>query len=947
MNSLNQFTRGIISCFQLKAWMILTMMLLASAKLSAQTVTSLSALQNAIDNASAGAVITLANGTYTTSADIVITKQGTATAPITIQAQSIGGVTINGTAGFSVNSPAAYIVIKGFRFAHSASQATMASGTHHCRWTRNFFDTPGSGEYLQLNGNDHEIDYNTFQNKEDPGKFITVRGTGSQIAQGLWIHHNYFKTHLPGGGNGNESIQFGLSGYSLSNSNSVLEFNLFEDCDGENEGISVKASQVTLRYNTFRNNPAQFTLRHGNRCQVYGNYFVNTPGLRIFGDDHKIFSNHFENCNIALDIGNGDGEVADGAPLTSHDRPDRVLIAFNTLVNNTSNFHQGGRTNGLGASFITVANNIVQAGGAAADIAGPYTNATWSGNIIWNTSGGDMPSSGYTNVNPLIAPNAAGTYHLQSGSPAIGAATGSYPSVTVDMDGQARISPLDVGADEVSSATVTATILTASMVGQNGSNVSAPAAPGSLGASTVSDSQINLSWTDNSTNESNFRIERSTNGGASWSFLTDVNANTTTFSNTGLSAATTYHYRVRAENSGGNSSFSNVASATTLGGGTLQNVALNKTVTASGSDTNIPANAVDGNTTTRWSASPMPQWLEVDLGGLYDVSKTEVVSYLDRAYQFVVESKTTSGGSYTQIVNRGANTTPGSIASPITDNFTATTARYVRISISGASGYTGTWASLIEFRVFGVPTPALQNVALNKPVTASGSDTNVPSNAIDGNNLTRWSASPMPQWLEVDLGGLFDISKTEVICYQDRAYQFVVESKTTSGGSYTQVVNRSANITPGTIAAPIANTFSPIAARYVRISVNGASGYTGTWASLIEFRVYGVASGSGRITTRERAFDEERNETTSDNLMVGYPNPASEKVSINYTVKRDGNVQLTLYNSAQQQSFKIIDEFKNAGMHQCEVNLTALSKGIYFIRLTQSGQSSIRKLIKQ
>ncbi len=151
--------------------------------------------------------------------------------------------------------------------------------------------------------------------------------------------------------------------------------------------ISIKASAVTVRYNTIRNCPAQFTLRHGNRCLVYGNYFINTPGIRIFGDDHAIFSNHFENCNPAINIGNGDGEVANGDALTVHDRPDRTLIAFNTLVNNPANITQSGRTNGLGATNTTVANNIVQGGGAAASIAGPYTGAVWLGNIIYQTNG--------------------------------------------------------------------------------------------------------------------------------------------------------------------------------------------------------------------------------------------------------------------------------------------------------------------------------------------------------------------------------------------------------------------------------------------------------------------------------------------------------------------------------------------------------------------------------
>jgi poly(beta-D-mannuronate) lyase len=491
-----------IKTMRRKIYSLLVLLYVMPACLTAATitVTSLSALQTAINSAVAGDIIILANGTYTASTDITVSKQGTATAPITIQAASIGGAVIGGTNGFNIVSPARYIIIKGFKFTHNASQATMATGTSFCRWTRNIFETPGEGENLLLNGNDHEVDYNTFQHKNALGRFIAVRGSGSQIAQRLHIHHNYFWDQQPQTGNGAETVQFGLSGLSLSNSNSIMEYNVFEECEGENEMISIKASAVTIRYNTIRNCPAQFTLRHGNRCLVYGNYFINTPGIRIFGDDHAIFSNHFENCNPAINIGNGDGEVADGDALTVHDRPDRVLIAFNTLVNNSANITQSGRTSGLGATNTTVANNIVQGGGAAASIAGPYTGAVWSGNIIYQTNGaGSMPSGGYTSVNPLLARDATGTFHLQSGSPAIGAATGTYTAVTVDMDGQSRTSPLDKGADETSTAPVIAQILSASMVGHNASDplaclpVIASADDGNVPGN-VLDNDLNTRW---------------------------------------------------------------------------------------------------------------------------------------------------------------------------------------------------------------------------------------------------------------------------------------------------------------------------------------------------------------------------------------------------------------------------------------------------------------------
>jgi predicted phage tail protein len=92
-----------------------------------------------------------------------------------------------------------------------------------------------------------------------------------------------------------------------------------------------------------------------------------------------------------------------------------------------------------------------------------------------------------------------------------------------------------------------------------------PAAPSNLVATTFSTTQINVSWTDNSADETGFRIERCTGAGCTdFTQVTEVAANVTTFANSGLTKNTTYTYRVRAFNAGGNSAYSNVASAKTL-----------------------------------------------------------------------------------------------------------------------------------------------------------------------------------------------------------------------------------------------------------------------------------------------------------------------------------------------------------------------------------------------
>lgn len=90
-----------------------------------------------------------------------------------------------------------------------------------------------------------------------------------------------------------------------------------------------------------------------------------------------------------------------------------------------------------------------------------------------------------------------------------------------------------------------------------------PAAPANLVATATSSSQIQLVWNDVS-NETAFVVERSTNGTTFTKLGDDLPANTTTFTNSGLSEFTRYYYRVYAKNSVGNSVYSNVADATTF-----------------------------------------------------------------------------------------------------------------------------------------------------------------------------------------------------------------------------------------------------------------------------------------------------------------------------------------------------------------------------------------------
>jgi hypothetical protein len=95
----------------------------------------------------------------------------------------------------------------------------------------------------------------------------------------------------------------------------------------------------------------------------------------------------------------------------------------------------------------------------------------------------------------------------------------------------------------------------------------------------------------------------------------------------------------------------------------------------------------------------------------------------------------------------------------------------------------------------------------------------------------------------VDFGSDRTIDKAEVVCLNDRAYQYTIQARP-DGGQYSQIVDRTKNTTAGMAEAPITDTFRPIKARYVKLTVTGAHEYEGDWCSIPEFRVYSGKSGN-------------------------------------------------------------------------------------------------------
>lgn len=167
----------------------------------------------------------------------------------------------------------------------------------------------------------------------------------------------------------------------------------------------------------------------------------------------------------------------------------------------------------------------------------------------------------------------SGTYTVKRDGTTISSIDQNNVAWQTDSSGNQYYGFSDTGLSPASSHTYTLSISTAG--GTTNANaapnypvsvqqICAASNPSNAAATPNSQTQITVSWTDNSSTETGFKVQRSANGSTGWSTITTTAANVTSYPDTGLSTNTTYYYRVISTNAGGDSAPSNTANATTL-----------------------------------------------------------------------------------------------------------------------------------------------------------------------------------------------------------------------------------------------------------------------------------------------------------------------------------------------------------------------------------------------
>ena len=279
-----------------------------------------------------------------------------------------------------------------------------------------------------------------------------------------------------------------------------------------------------------------------------------------------------------------------------------------------------------------------------------------------------------------------------------------------------------------------------------------------------------------------------------------------------------------------------VSSAATLtvtgggggGGGTL--ISQGKTATASSVEGPfVAANAVDGDTGTRWgSAFTNSEWIMVDLGAT--ATLTRVVLNWEAAFAtgYQIQTSDSASGPWATIFT--TTTGDGGI-----DDFTVSgSGRFVRM-LGTQRALTNFGYSLFEFQVFGTPTGTSSLLSQGKPATASSVETTlVAANAVDGDAGTRWgSAFTNSEWIMVDLGATSTLTRVVLNWEAAFATGYQIQTSASASGPWATIFSTT------TGDGGIDDLTVSGSGRFVRM--NGTQrALTGFGYSLWEFQVFGT-----------------------------------------------------------------------------------------------------------
>lgn len=432
-----------------------------------------------------GDTVRFANGKWDNT-EITCIGNGVENQPIVFMAETPGKVIFAGTSKLHISG--SYLEVKDFVFQINAITEegsliefkSRSGEADHCRLTNvtieevNNQKASPDTKWISLYGTHNRVDHCSLTGKTNSGTLLVV--WLDKTPDFHLIDHNYFGPRVELGKNGAETIRIGTSDWERYASNCIVEFNLFEECNGEVEIISNKSVGNEYRFNTFRNCQGTLTLRHGSDCIVHGNFFFGNPdnecgGIRIIGPGHKVYNNYLENLSgtefrAAICLMNG----VPNSPANRYRQVENASVGYNTIINCKQPFAIGaGKTaeRSLPVKSSIIVNNLIITNSKQKVITAfdSTEGIIWQGNITSGKNIGLADSSGFQIQDIQMSRK---DERLRPASDAIKtkATSGYFDFIDNDIDGQKRnISNKIIGSDEPSNDPITIKPLVKSDVG--------------------------------------------------------------------------------------------------------------------------------------------------------------------------------------------------------------------------------------------------------------------------------------------------------------------------------------------------------------------------------------------------------------------------------------------------------------------------------------------------
>lgn len=333
-----------------------------------------------------GDTIVLADGEWR-DASLIFRGDGTAHRPITLTAQHPGRVVFTGKS--SLKLAGRHLVVSNlvFRDGHAPGSDVIAFRTDAKHWAEHSrvtgividrFNNPDrrrEDHWIAIYGSDNSVDHSHFEGKKNAGAMmVVVRQKDMPLDNRLRIDHNYFGPRPPLGSNGGETIRIGTSTESGSDSHTIVEDNLFEECDGEVEIVSVKSGGNIVRRNLFLRSQGSVVLRHGSGNLVEDNVFLGqgvarTGGIRVINERQTIRNNYMEGLA--------------GTDFTS------AIAVMNGVPNSPVNRYMPVRWATIERNSLIGAARLTIGAGADAERSQPPRETRFAGNLITGAGGQD------------------------------------------------------------------------------------------------------------------------------------------------------------------------------------------------------------------------------------------------------------------------------------------------------------------------------------------------------------------------------------------------------------------------------------------------------------------------------------------------------------------------------------------------------------------------------